>query len=360
MNRHRGHRYAVNRFPIHRYVAVWLGCWFAMPSVTASEGSPEILVVVGAAGGEEYGRAFRDAAMAWQDAAESAGATVEVIGIVAADSGDRDQVKFWLGERNESSKRPIWLVLIGHGTYARDVAKFNLRGPDVSAAELSMWCSTIQRPMVVINGASASAPFINRLSQPGRIIVTATQSGNEQNYVRFGQFFASAIASIESDLDHDDEVSILEAFVKASADVQKFYDSKDRIATEHALIDDNGDGLGTPASMVRRDGVNERNESGTAIDGDAAARMTWSPSGSSLVWSREQLEQRAAIEADVGALRKLKPNLDEDDYFDQLERLMVDLARLYGTVESQAADLNGRSTGLKTITGPDASDKESK
>ena len=54
----------------------------------------------------------------------------------------------------------------------------------------------------------------------------------------------------ETDIfDHDDEVSVLEAFLSASAKVGEFYESESRIATEHAPIDDNGDGKGTPSSM---------------------------------------------------------------------------------------------------------------
>ena len=104
---------------------------------------------------------------------------------------------------------------------------------------------------MIVNCASASGPFVNRLSGENRIVVTATKSGTEHNYARFGEYFARAIASPDSDLDHDDEVSVHEAFLRASAEVRQFYETEDRILTEHALIDDNGDGKGTPASMFR-------------------------------------------------------------------------------------------------------------
>lgn len=328
-------------------------------TLNASESSPEILVVVGAPGGEEFGKAFQEAANRWREAFIAAEASLNVIGIEQNDSSDRDQIKTWIESRIKSSGRPIWLVMIGHGTYARDVAKFNLRGPDVSASELSTWLAAVERPIAIINGASASGPFINRLSAAGRVIVTATKSGNEQNYVRFGNFFAAAIASLDSDLDHDDEVSIQEAFVKASADVKRFYDSKDRIATEHALIDDNGDGLGTPASMFRGLRMIETPKAGTAIDGDVASRMTWSPSGVSLPWSAAQLERRASIEADFDSLRSEQSLLNPDEYYKRLEPLMIDLARLYREAEtrSDADSVSGRVTA--PTNDADASDDDS-
>ena len=151
----------------------------------------------------------------------------------------------------EQQTSPLWIVLLGHGTFTRGVAKFNLRGPDVSAEELAEWLQPHTRPVVVVNCASASGPFVNRLSGKNRIVVTATKSGTEQNFARFGKYFAQAIAAPDSDLDHDDEVSVHEAFLRAAADVREFYEAESRIATEHALIDDNGDGRGTPSTMFR-------------------------------------------------------------------------------------------------------------
>jgi hypothetical protein len=37
--------------------------------------------------------------------------------------------------------------------------------------------------------------------------------------------------------------------------VAEFYEADGRLATEHALLDDNGDSLGTPADFFRGDGV---------------------------------------------------------------------------------------------------------
>ena len=67
-------------------------------------------------------------------------------------------------DETTGSMEPLWLVLIGHGTFDGHTAKFNLRGPDVSATDLAEWLAEMKRPLAVINCASSSSPFINRLA----------------------------------------------------------------------------------------------------------------------------------------------------------------------------------------------------
>ena len=229
----------------------------------------------------------------------------------------------------------MWLVLIGHGTYARDVAKFNLRGPDVSAKELSEWLESVERPLVVVNCSSASGPFINRLSRTGRVIVTATKSGTEQNYARFGKYFAEAILSPDSDLDHDDAVSVQEAFLRASAGVQEFYDNEVRISTEHALIDDNGDQRGTPAKMFRGVRPIAAAKDGGELDGNLAKRIALAPIGSVLRLSPDQTTRRDALERQLEKLREQKDRLDEEAYLATIEPIMIELAKIYRDAESR-------------------------
>src|SRR5206468_3358863 len=129
---------------------------------------------------------------------------------------------------------------------------------DLSAKQMAELLAPLPRPIILIDNSSSSAPFINELSRPNRIIITATKSGWEQNYTRFGKYFAKSVADPSADLDKDGQVSVLEAFLSASRQVEDFYKSERRLATEHALLDDNGDGKGTPASFFHgvRPGTN--------------------------------------------------------------------------------------------------------
>ena len=78
------------------------------------------------------------------------------------------------------------------------------------------------------------------------MVVTATKSGNETNFAHFGQYLAEAITDPHADLDKDGQISLLEAFLTASKGVDEHYRTRSQLATEHALLDDNGDQLGTP------------------------------------------------------------------------------------------------------------------
>src|SRR5690606_22431094 len=159
------------------------------------------------------GEAFASWSARWQSVAETAGAQTVVIGEPASDSGpaDRERLQQAIAALDPEAAAPVWSVLLGHGTFSQHVAQFNLRRPGVSAAELALWLQPITRPLVVINASSSSGPFINALSGENRVIVTATRSGIEQNYARFGEYLSQTIGDPRWDIDHDGEVSVLEA-----------------------------------------------------------------------------------------------------------------------------------------------------
>jgi hypothetical protein len=301
----------------------------ALAGTPAAEDRPTIIIVVGAAGQEEYGRTFEQSAKQLTQACEQGGAKYVLIGLEPTNGvPDLERLKQALSDEPKDSVHELWLVLLGHGTFSAQEAKFNLRGPDLSATELAAWLKPYKRPLAVINCASASAPFLNKLSAPGRVIITATRSGYEQNYARFGQYFAEAILDPQADLDKDGQVSLLEAFLLASRRVGEFYETEGRLATEHALLDDNGDGLGTPADWFRGIRAVKRAKDGASPDGSRAHQFY-------LVRSKEEQQippdiraRRDELELTVGKLRENKSKLNEDEYYRQLETILVELAKL--------------------------------
>ncbi len=235
-----------------------------------------------------------------------------------------------------TGREPLWIVLIGHGTFDGREAKFNLRGPDFTDVELDQWLTSSKRPVVVINCASASGPFINRLSGRDRIVVTATKSGYELNFARFGQYIAESIDDERADLDKDGQVSLLEAFLTASSRVDEYYRTHSQLATEHALLDDNGDGLGTPSDWFRGIRATRRAKDGAALDGHRAHQIHLVKSDRERQMPADLGRRRDQIELSVAALRDQKDKLGEDVYYRKLEDLMVELARLYRDAQAQA------------------------
>jgi len=118
---------------------------------------PTILLVVGAPGETEYGTNFARWAALWEKASHGGGAKFVSIGLSATNSlTDLAQLKGTLSDAARESAAELWLVLIGHGTFDGKEAKFNLRGPDLSATDLADGgkCTTT----AAMSEAKASAP----------------------------------------------------------------------------------------------------------------------------------------------------------------------------------------------------------
>jgi hypothetical protein len=291
-----------------------------------------VIVAVGAAGEEEFGKEFGQWAELWSKASDKAGVKQIGVGLATTNSTtDLDYVKQALASEPTNSTAELWLVLIGHGTYDGKEAKFNLRGPDLSATELADWLKPFQRPVIVINCASASSPFLSKLSGPNRVIVTATRSGSEENFARFGKYMAELIADPAADLDKDEQTSVLEAFIMASRRVGEFYEAEGRLATEHALLDDNGDGLGTAADFFRGVRAVKKPAGGGSVDGLRANQVHLVRSTEEQQLSPKLRERRDGLERAIARLRETKNTMREDDYYQKLEQLMLELAALYAS-----------------------------
>lgn len=291
---------------------------------------PTVVVVVGAPGEPEFTTQFEAWAADWKLAAEKAKAKWVAVGLdPGAQTADREILRGILTEESKDTTNNLWLVLIGHGTFDRSEAKFNLRGPDLAATELKEWLKEVRRPLSIINCASASGPFLNLLSSQGRIVITATRSGAEQNFARFGLFFAQAIGGTEADLDKDGQTSLLEAYLMAARKAADFYDQEGRLATEHPLLDDNGDAMGTPPDWFRGVRAIKKAKEGTEPDGWRAhqwhlVRSAWEATLPAALRTR-----RDQLELEIARLRESKKSMNETNYYDHLEALLLDLAKLY-------------------------------
>ena len=297
---------------------------------------PSVIVVVGAAGTPQYEAQFAEWAGLWEKACQKGRAKFTAIGLdKIQEPNDRTTLRETLAHESPQGNEALWLILIGHGTFDGRTAKFNLRGPDVSADDLAEWLKPFSRPLVVINTASSSAPFLSTLSAPGRVVITATKSGFEQNYARFGQYLAGAIAESQADLDKDDQTSLLEAFLTASARVDQFYAASGLLATEHALLDDNGDGLGTRADWFRGIRPVQKAEGGVSPDGYRAGQFHLVCNEAEDRMPPQLRAQRDRLELEVIKLRDTRKSFSEDEYFPRLEKLLCDIAQIYEQADEQ-------------------------
>ena len=218
----------------------------------------------------------------------------------------------------------LFLFLIGHGSFDGKESKFNLVGPDLSASEYNVLLSSLPtRRVVVLNMASASGEFIKSLAAKGRIVITATRNGQETNATRFAGFFISALNATDADTDQDGHVSVLEAFVYASRITGDYYKRAGRLATEHALLDDNGDGVG-----------HEKAEAGEGL----LARATYLDSlsvdeAAASAATVKLLKERTRLEGEIEQLIARKTNMPEAEYEATLERLFIELAKVNRSIK---------------------------
>jgi len=159
-----------------------------------------------------------------------------------------------------------------------------------------------------INTSSSSGAFLPASASPGRVVVTATKTGGERNETQFPEFFVEAFNDAAADRDRNGHVSVLEAFEYAKAKVTQAFQQKGLLLTEHAAMDDGGDGLAATIflGIGRADGA-------LAVD-------TSDPEMKALV------DERDALDREIAALKLKKTAMDEAQYDGQMERLLTDLA----------------------------------
>ena len=132
----------------------------------------------------------------------------------------------------------------------------------------------------------------------------------------------------EADLDKDDQTSLWEAYLAASRRTAEFYAADGRLQTEHALLDDNGDQQGTRADIFQGLKLKDDIETADALDGLLAHQWHLVPSEQDAKLPPDIRRRRDDLELKIIELRRRKSQLDEDNYFQKLETLLVELARL--------------------------------
>ena len=291
------------------------------PAIAAAQ-TTHLLIVVGLTTESEHDEVFKKWATTLADtAAEKLGVPKENVAVLSGPQATQAAVVKAFGTLAASAKPEdtVAVVLFGYGTYADHVAKFNLPGPDMTPQDFQPLLAKLKSKRVVfVNTASASQPFLETLSAPGRVIITATRTPGEKFATLFGGPFVEAFSSDAADSDHDGKVSFLEAFEYARKAVEASFAREGLLPTEHALLDDAGDRQGTMTPS--RDGK----------EGQSAAVMSLGSMHQQALPADEKLRalyvERQQIERRIEELKLLKSGMDPDKYNAELEKLATDLA----------------------------------
>lgn len=336
--KHRGRLFRKNRcyqhmrFSLLTLTVVLCFCGLLTAQATSPQTPTDVtqrylILVQGVAGNADYQRLFTESVGQWRAAAKEAGMRTQLIDRADPTHSCRQQLQDYLQAASDVDQ--LWVVLIGHGTFDGETAKFNLRGQDVSAKEMAGWLKERTKATIIINAAASSAPFISELSGKNRIVITATKSGYETSFAHFGKYLAELLTEENIDLDKDSRTSLLEAVIVAAGRTMEFYQSDSRLPTEHALVEDNGDGLGTPVEWYRGVQVTRETKEDVEVDGMRANQIFLLPATEATRLTPEQIKERDQLEEQLEMLRRQKKNFTEAQYYQKLESVMLRLANLY-------------------------------
>ena len=293
------------------------------------------VIISGASGGDKYAEqmaAWRgDLRAALVDRYQFKPEFVKIFVDEAATSGDKgsaENVKKFFAEMKKGSSKDdfVLIVLIGHGTYDGNVAKFNLIGPDMTAKDWTDQLAGIQGRVALVNTTEASFPFLETLTAKGRVVITATDSAAQKYATVFPEYFVKAMKEASTDLDKNGRTSIFEVFTAASAAVKQHYEQRGQLTTERALIDDNGDGKGREATAEGPDGGFARL---AYLDSETVSTSA-NPELAELIKKRRALEQQAEEH------KELRGVMPEAEWQKTFEKLMLDLATVSAEIRKKS------------------------
>lgn len=309
----------------------------AADATLVEAGDRYALVVTGASGGPQYAEKYDE----WRSSfvqllqgplgyAEDHVLVLAEEEFAGAQRATRENVRSAIADiRTRATKDDVVLVvLVGHGSGAdTGDAKFNLVGPDLTAREWADLLRPLPGRLVFINAASGSFPFIEELSARNHVVVTANDSAAQTFETVFPQFLTAALKDESADLDKNGRISVWEAFTFISARVKGWFDQRTQLATEHPMLDDDGDGVGRLVDDQGPDGMLARI---TYLQSDVPIEDTGNPETTAM------LRRRAELHTQLEELRARKSTMSPDDYDNALEKLLLELARIDRALKSKS------------------------
>ena len=289
--------------------------------IPQARGATYYVIVAGLGGEPDYEQRFVTAAHDLDRIFKSAGPANHVYTLTGPQA-TAAQMRETLNAvaKEASADDDFALILIGHGSFDGVEYKFNLVGPDLTAAEIASMCDHIaSRRQLIVDTTSASGGAVQAFERPGRAVIAATKSGTEKNATVFARYWVEALQDPAADTDKSASVSAMEAFSYATQKTASFYDSQKRLATEHAVFNDAGRG-----DPVRQAGSGE----GLLLSTFTLLRLGNSQQASNDPAKQALLQKKEALEQQIDTLKYQKAAMDADEYNKQLTDALVELAKV--------------------------------
>jgi hypothetical protein len=279
------------------------------------------VVVAGLGGEPDYEQRFTSAAKDLDRIFKAAGPSAHVHTLTGAQATAK-QFAETMGQvaRDAHPDDDFILILIGHGSFDGADYKFNLVGPDLTAAEIAAMCERIPaRRQLIVDTSSAAGGAMQVLERPGRAVIAATKSGTEKNATVFARYWVEALQDPAADTDKSRSINAMEAFTYATRKTAAFYDSQKRLATEHAVFNDVGTG-----EPVREAGKGQ----GLLLSSFILLRLDTNQQAADDPVRRALLDKKDELEQKIDSLKYRKAAMDPADYKKQLTDALVELAKV--------------------------------
>jgi hypothetical protein len=292
----------------------------ALAAVSPAHAELRVFVASGLGGEPDYEQRFAHQAEAIAQAAAHSGAAPDNVVVLTGARARREsfqrELTAFVGKAQKDDQ--VVVVFIGHGSFDGQDYRFNVPGPDITGHEIGAILDKLSASQqLIVNATSSSGAVVEQWKHPNRIVITATKSGGERNATRFAQFWVEALTSPEADRDKNETVTVEEAYEYASRKVADTFKADAALATEHSRIEG-----GAPARfVVARLGEN------AALPNDAALAT--------------MMKEQTGIEQQIDALKARKPSLPVDQYYDELEKVLLTLARLDKRIDERKAAVLG-------------------
>lgn len=242
-----------------------------------------------------------------------------------------------------TSEDDVFLFFIGHGSFTGNQVTLHLPGDDLTATQFNEWLVDFPaQKIVIVNGSSSSAGFINHLSHQDRIICTSTKNVNETNAPEYIEFMIQAMQDGSADLNRDERITLYELCYQTAMLTQAWYDQNNYIATEHSLIDDNGDGLGTrllPEDVSEQRANRGAKSTSHAQDGSTAKEFFIKDYQFPKDAPQELIGQYLMALDSIAILKNKKMDMEVSAYYQELEAQLIKAASLHHQIKSYHSNL---------------------
>ena len=305
---------------LHKFTTLGTAACIALAAAVPSLAAEYVIIVSGLGGEAEFQEGFDEQAQQIQAAALSLGLDEGQVQLLQGANASKENILSAITNLNTDSDDLLQLHIIGHGSFDGSEYKFNIPGSDITDGELANALNTESAKQMVAIMTSASGAAMESLQADNRLVITATRTGLQKNVSVFSRFWAEGADRSNADLNKNEIVSIAELYDYTLERVTDYYESENLIASEASLIEGQ-DNIDADLFSLARIGQ----LANTSVSGEVEVLLA----------------ERTEVEVKLSELSERRQSLTEDEYFGELQNLMLELGLLQQQIDRELEQSGG-------------------